>query len=382
MKQFINILIFTILLLGIFSKISAGGVVYLVIGSDTAIWAGMNTATYNNFYDVDLYTNPARNAYQVMDPSFRDQFRDSYGNPLKMTWWMMAGNIFRYATNKNIPTPNIMTLHLMKKYHGENVTINGDELSLHYHTFFWSDYDGDGVYWWNQSNTFLESLDDFNFTLAQFLLEEATFPISFRSGWHYMDNDWQHYLDQRVLPYSLHNDYPAKRTIDNEPIDNIFDWSEAPSTWIPFNPSYQNYQMPGSENSWNVRSVSFQRTIRENYVDSIFAAAQSGTDQVACLWAHLPEADFPDNIETIDDLAHQMEAKYPDVTFKYCTAIEAMQLWRGEEDSISPTLMITENQTGDEVSFTIKSDEEIFQAQPFIAVKDIYNNYQVVETIK
>ena len=382
MKQFIHILIITILLLGHSSKISAGGVVYLVIGSDTAIWDGMNTATHNNYYNIDLYTNPARNTYEVMDPAFRDQFRDSYGNPLKMTWWMMAGNIFRYATNKNVPKPNIMTLYLMKKYHGDNVTMNGDELTLHYHTFFWSDYDGDGVYWWNQSNTFFESLDDFKFTLAQFLLEEATFPVSFRSGWHYMDNDWQHYLDQRVLPYSLHNDYPAKRTYDDEPIDNIFDWSEAPPTWIPFNPSYPNYQIPGSGNSWNVRSVSFQRTIRANYVDSIFAAAQSGTDQVACLWAHLPEADFPDNIATIDSLAHQMETKYPDVTFKYCTAIEAMQLWRGTADSISPTLTITENQTGDKVSFIINSDEDIFQTQPFVAVKNIYDNYQVAETIK
>ena len=186
-KQFIHILIITILLLGHSSKISAGGVVYLVIGSDTAIWDGMNTATYNNYYNIDLYTNPARNTYEVMDPAFRDQFRDSYGNPLKMTWWMMAGNIFRYATNKNVPKPNIMTLYLMKKYHGENITINGDELTLHYHTFFWSDYDGDGVYWWNQSNTFWESLADFKFTLAQFLLEEETFPVSFRSGWHYMD---------------------------------------------------------------------------------------------------------------------------------------------------------------------------------------------------
>jgi len=37
---------------------------------------------------------------------------------VKLTWWMMAGNIFRYATNTNIPNPNIMTLYLMKKYQG------------------------------------------------------------------------------------------------------------------------------------------------------------------------------------------------------------------------------------------------------------------------
>ena len=156
---------------------------------------------------------------------------------MKMTWWMMAGNIFRYATNTNMPVPNIMTLYLMKKYHGDNVLANGDELTLHYHTFYWSDYDQDGMYFWNQAKTFLESLDDFNVTLAQFLLEEQVFPVSFRSGWHYMDNDWQNYLDERILPYSLHNDYPHKKTSDPEPIDNIYDWSEAPSAFVPYHPS-------------------------------------------------------------------------------------------------------------------------------------------------
>ena len=351
----------------------------MVLGSDTAIWNGMNTGRYNNFYNIDLYTNPNRNAYAVMDPSFRATMKDSYGNLLKMTWWMMAGNIFRYATNKNVPVPNIMTLYLMKKYHGENVLANGDELTLHYHTFFWSDYDNDGTYYWNQSKTFTESLDDFNVTLAQFLLEEESFPVSFRSGWHYMDNDWQHYLDERVLPYSLHNDYPKKRVYDDEPIDNIFDWADAPASWIPYRPSYLNYQIPGNGKGWNVRSASLGATIYENFVDSVFAAASNGTDQVACFWAHLPEQDFIDKIKVIDSLAHAAENKYQGVTFKYCTAVEAMQLWRGGDDKQSPDLTITESQNGDEVYFDISSDEIIFQTQPFVAIKDIYENYIVAE---
>jgi len=364
------------------TQIFASGVVYLVLGSDTAIWEGMGTATFNDFYNIDLYTNLNRNAYAVMDPNFRAQIKDSYGQPLKLTWWMMTGNIFRYATNKNIPIPNIMTLYLMKKYHGENVIINGDELSLHYHTFFWSDYDGDGVYYWNQSKIFWELLDDFKVTLSQFLLEEEVFPISFRSGWHYMDNDWQHFLDERVLPYSLHNDFPSKRIYDTEPIDNIFDWSKAPSTWVPYHPSYLNYQKPGNGKGWNGRSASFQATKYWNYVDSIFAAASKGEDQLACLWAHLPEVDFLDNIKIIDSLAHQMEIKYPEVKFKYCTAVEAMQLWRGSKDKTNPEITISESSVGDKIYFEIKTNKKIFQKQPFVAIKDIYENFYVAECIK
>ena len=164
-----KIICFVVLIL-LFStqSITKGGEVYLVLGSDTSIWDGLSVGTYHCFFDIDLYTNQSRNAYAVMDPAFRAQFVDSYGTPLKMTWWMMAGNIYRYATNNNIPIPNIMTMYLMKKYHGENVLINGDELSLHYHTFYWSDYDNDGMYFWNQSLTFLEYRDYFDYTLAQF----------------------------------------------------------------------------------------------------------------------------------------------------------------------------------------------------------------------
>ena len=107
--------------------------VYLVLGSDTAIWDGMSTSRHHCTYNQALYTDPSMNAFEVMDPAFRAQYVDSYGQPMKMTWWMMAGNSFRYATNTNFPVPNIMTIYLMKKYHDENVITNGDELSLQSH---------------------------------------------------------------------------------------------------------------------------------------------------------------------------------------------------------------------------------------------------------
>jgi hypothetical protein len=143
--SFFRFLLSYLIFFSIIAQAISGGKVYLVIGSDTAIWTGMNTGNYNCTYDQSLYTDPLRNAFTVMNPDFRADLTDSFGQPMKMTWWMMAGNIFRHATNTNVPLPNIMTLYLMKKYHGENILANGDELSLHYHTFYWSDYDQDGI---------------------------------------------------------------------------------------------------------------------------------------------------------------------------------------------------------------------------------------------
>ncbi|HHJ52290.1 MAG TPA: hypothetical protein ENJ89_03775, partial [Caldithrix abyssi] len=363
----------------VFVRLLNAGEVYLVIGSDTAIWDGMNVSRFHCTYNPDLYLNPDRNAYRVMEPEFRSGMVDSYGQPMKLTWWMMAGNIFRYATNTNIPVPNIMTLYLMKKYHGDNIRLNGDELTLHYHTFVWTDYDQNGIYFWNQAKSFLESLDDFNVTLAQFLIEEHVFPVSFRSGWHYMDNDWQHYLDERVLPFSMHNDYPAKRTEDPEPIDNIYDWSQAPSAFVPYHPSGANYQIPGDGPGWQVRSAHFWKARVNDYMDSVFIAAQNGGDQVVCFWGHLPENDFLDNLQVMNERAHQCEQKYPGVKFRYCTAIEAMQRWLKNTDAAAPNLQFTDEQDEDELYFHVESDKEIFQQQPFVAVKTIYEEYQVLD---
>ncbi len=368
-----------LLYLSILPQVLTSGDVYLVIGSDTAIWDGMSTSRFHNFYNIDLYINPMGNAYQVMNPDFRARLVDSDGQPLKLTWWMMAGNIFRYATNKNVPIPNIMTLYLMKKYHGQNVRANSDELSLHYHTFIWSDYNKDGQFYWNQAPNFNTSKEDFDFTLAQFLLEEQVFPVSFRSGWHYMDNDWQAYLDNFILPYSFHNDYPAKHTDLQEPIDNNYDWSQAPSTFVPYRPSPQNYQLPGNGRGWNVRSAHFWRVIYQGLMDTVFSAAQNGKDQVACFWGHLPEKDFVSNLQAIDSIAHACEKKYPGVRFFYCTATEAMQRWRKLTDISPPQVTLNETASGEQLYFLIETDRPIFQKQPFVAVKDIYEDYKKLE---
>ena len=200
--------------------------------------------TRHPYYKQDMFAAPTSVAYQVMDQGFRDRFKDSFGQSLKITWWMMGGNIYRDATNLNVPVPNTMTLHLMKKYHGDRIQQLGDEVSMHYHTFIWSDYNGGTNSYWNQSPTFDDCRADFDVTLAQYLLEEGVFPVSFRSGWHFMDNDWQAYLN-RLLPYCLHNDYGVKKVwaANSGPIAGVEDWSQATSLLYSIPPL--DNQLPG-----------------------------------------------------------------------------------------------------------------------------------------
>ncbi len=354
--------------------------VYLVLGSDTAIWDGMNTGRYNCTYNITLYSDVTKTPYQVMQPGFRNRYVDSYGTPVKMTWWMMAGNIFRHATNNNVPLANTMTLWLMKKYYSQQIARWGDELTLHYHTFWWTDYNHDGIWYWNQALNFTETREDFDVTLAQFLLEESVFPVSFRSGWHYMDNEWQNYLD-KILPYSLHNDYPAKRADLTEPLDNTYDWSLASPEFVPFKPHPDNYQLPGGTRGWNVRSE-YMKSVSQSMMNTIFSKANAGTDQLACFWSHLPETDYLEQVGRVDTLAHKAALLYPNVQFQYCTAIEAYQLWLKGNDTIKPEITLTEEVSGSDRKFVVTSNEAIYQDQPFLAVRDLYDRYMVADMVQ
>ncbi len=347
--------------------------IQLVLGSDTAIWNGMSTGRYNCTYNPALYTDSGENAYETMSNGFRSQLVDSYGTPMKLTWWMMCGNIFRYATNTDCPIANIMTMYHMKEQYLDQIEKWGDELTLHYHTFKWSDYNNDGIWYWNQAETFNECREDFDFTLCQLLLEEENFFVSFRSGWHYMDNEWQAYLNE-LMPFSMHNAYGSFKNDPEEPTNNNIDWRLAPREWVPYQPCEENYQLPGGKGGWNLRSQHIANVKWTATLDTIFSRAARGERQVACLWGHLPENDFNENLVIVDSIAHAMSEKYNE-PFQYATAVEAMQNWLQTGDTIAPQLTLTESGSDEALYFDITVNEAIFQKHPYVAVKDIYENY-------
>jgi hypothetical protein len=351
----------------------------MVIGSDTAVWnapGGIAVANYRNRFDPALFTSPETNAFKTIDPGFRGQFLDSFGQRLKMSWWLLVGSVYGQSENIDVPVPNLMPLYLMQKYHGETLRQLGDEVTLHYHTFLWSDYNGDGIFYWNEAETFHECRADWDLALAQSLIEEEVFPVSFRSGWHYMDNEWQQYLNE-LLPYNMDNDSPNfKVWSTNEPTFNVLDWSHASTEFVPFQPSVTNYQTAGTGPSWNVRSVKFPN-VTQALIDRTFDQAAAGVDQVVSLWGHLAESDFVTNIARMHAFIQVSASAHRDVKFRYCTAVEAMQRWLGKMGGSPPVLTIDQQVDGDVLTLRIASDKSLFQPRPFVAVKDLFQRYSL-----
>ena len=137
-----------------------------------------------------------------------------------------------------------------------------------------------------------------------------------------------------------------------------------------------NYQVAGDGAGWNTRSIKMQN-LSPGVMDHIFALAQAGTDQVPCLWDHLPENYLAD-VTFACQLIQASAAKYPGVSFRFCTAVEAMQRWLGVYPSATPGLDVSPSVQGDTLSLNVSVNQPIFQAQPFVAVRDVLQHYQIV----
>ena len=344
--------------------------IYIQVCSDTST-GGINTSQrYIDFPELDnTYTTPEGQAAEVMSEAYRNAHRDSLGNPIRFTWYMQTGSLYAAGTD----TGPLLPYELMEDYHGDAVRRWGDEMAYHYHTWIWSDPNGDGTYYWNQAPDFSYCTEDFDRTVCQMLLDRGFYPSSFRSGWHYMDNLWQRHLDD-WFPYRFENDWPAYRIDTEEPTDNIYDWRRAPSTWAPYHPDPADYQSPGSLRGWDSRSKYINGATAVILSDAFYAALD-GEQQLVTLFSHLAEVDFPEQVDALHSRLMSLHGSLPSVEFEYLTGRECMLRWRNGTDVTPPDLQISTEDVEGIRTAVLTFNEEIYQLQPFVARKGTDGSY-------
>lgn len=332
-----------------------GNTVYVVMSCDTSIWrntSGEDDAfTYENEFDFDVFSNPAGVYRDVMDDTFRLSHTDSDGNPFKFSWYMHGGGWFQYGKNLNA----IGTTYLIKKYWGNDLIKWGDELTYHFHHYIWSGTD------WRMANAFSDCIWDFDWTLSQMMLDEDVFPISYRAGWLYMDNDYQTFLD-KWLPFRL----------------DAGSWM---ADCTPYHPSYTNYKTAGDMKGWEARCY-YMKDFSTTVANTIFSNASLGKPQVVCIWSHQNEADFVSQIEFVDTNLHSAALAHPDVKFLYYTDKEAMNAYTQTDDMTPPKLEIDETKTGVTSTLSIHTDEDIYEVMPWIAARKYTGEYVRLDATK
>jgi len=322
------------------------GTIYVVLSSDTSVWG---VSGYPGVASWEVFESRTGVLSQVYDADFRHAHVDSLGRPFKITWFMHGGAWFRTAVNSTLISG---TYHIKKNW-GEDIEAWGDALEYHFHHYI---HDGTS---WMMAPTFAETIWEYEWLMSEMMLEEDLFITAFRSGWNYMDDTYQQYLE-RWVPFRMEG---------------------VQSGWVPYHPSFDNFRVPGTMKGWEVRHH-YTKSVSASLAGQIFAAADLGVDQVVCIWSHQNEPDFPIQIAAVDQAFHEAQGSYPAVQFYYCSADEAMQRWLDATSSEAPPLEVEPLIQGSTVEVTVRTADDIYQEQPWVAARRYAGDCVRLDTVK
>ncbi len=340
---------------------AATGIIYIVFAIDTEPlrippWERHPVL---DFADFDSSGSVAA----VMKKSWRESYRDSFGGLPRFTWFVLSHEVLFHARGGN----GAMVYDTLLKF-ADAIADYGDEIGWHYHHADWTDLDHDGKKAWNQLTTFGGAIqtDGSGVRIAErslntLLAERHFFPTAFRAGWTWEDNGLSAWLE-KIIPFDF-SAYPpniGNRSM-HEPLRNVYDWSQAPTSYTGYHPSRSDYQKPGRMHRLIFRTVS-PNTERE--WGRLFVAAAAGEDQVFCFTAHSYDRLRTDIDAFLGRLLHAADSL--GIPTRFATASRAAAAVAGTPDSPSPRLSIHLTDTG----VVIRTDGQIFQPIPYCIAID------------
>lgn len=294
---------------------------------------------------------------QIMDPSFRLATLDSYGNPLKMSWFMEMDNFINSGFTQGGEPLDYLSLYdrLLETWAAE-IDTYGDEIAYHHHFMTWTgttwekrghEHASDGLYDWH------------NQALDRMLLDAGFYPSLFRAGWLNNHNQLQAWVERNFLA-----DYGGMM------------WGG--TVWAPYHPSELDYHLPGDMSHWIANCPGLPTP---DGVNAAFTQAQAENGPVIyCVYAHQMD-NMRGFAEKLSAFLAEAALLHPGVNYRYATALEALQAYIGATDTTPPQLQIAQDSPG---LFTVTSDEPLLGQNPYIAARfgpaswAFYQHYPVV----
>lgn len=332
---------------------------------------------------VDLHRITTRGNWEEIDAmlaqvtceAYRNQLPDSNQNGWVFNWFCMDHAGF---TGSNPRRRDAGYHHIFDHYAALIKRQNaGDFIGFHYHPLPISgNYNDSGTSYWGGENL--------NQILTRKIIDRAWFPSAFRPGFHTERPDSHWFLEQWI-PFDYGNQACEANETGQTDLENgrFGDWRYAPLEWYPYHPSHDDYQRKGGCRRWIARCLNMYartRQIRQQDVDAAFAAASAGDDTILSFTDH-DYKDMAFEIDRVRDMIAASAAKYPEVRFVYCNAVEAMRraLKLPYRDFSLDAYTVEDEVYG---RLVVKVDADIFGPQPFLALKTkdgryIWENFDV-----
>ena len=250
-----------------------------------------------------------------------------------------------------------------------------DGLHFHYHPHsFKREAHHCATHWWTSSNSLYQ-------ILSRRVIERKWFPAAHRPGFHVIRPDSHWFLEQ-FIPF----DYSSQAMVQTDEDKAQFglmggrwgDWRRAPVNWQPYHPASDDYQVPGSCRRWIARCLNIgtrYRLMAENDVRQAFEEARKGKPVILSFTNH----DFRDMRPDVDDvriMLLRVAKDFPDVSFKFSEAVEAMRCALGLSPEppcdLDLSLKAISNSTH---VLEVHSETPTFGPQPWLALKTSAGTY-------
>lgn len=307
---------------------------------------------------------------KITSENFRNRYQDSYGNGWLYNWFCLDHVGFNDVNprRRDIGFHNIFD-HYLEYMNLNNIT--EDSLQFHYHPLApIRDANRSGITFFNSPNIYD--------ILARKIIDRQWFPSVFRPGFHTERPDSHWFLEQ-WFPFDLGNQ-SIEGTDNNQPDlseARFGDWRRAPITWIPYHPDFYDYQKQGSCKRFIGRCLNMEARIRElklSDVELAFKEANSNGKALLSFTNH----DFRDMTTEIDkvwNMIKEVANNYKDVKFMHVNAIEGFRKTLNLFDQTVPDFNVNLDKQSNYAKLYVKSNNEIFGVQPFLAFKTKTQDY-------
>ena len=324
----------------------------------------------------------------VMSQEFRNKKLDSYGNGWVFNWHCLDHVGYEYN-----PRRRDQGYHSIFDHYNEVLNRKGElRDAIHWHFHPMSTYRDA-----HRCATSYVNSPELYQILCRRIIEREWFPSVFRAGFQAERPDSHWFLEQWV-PFDISN----MALDDNSELENTIDfkngrsgdWRLAPSDWSVYQPSHDNYQVPGKCRRWIGRALNVLNriaSINQVEMDKAFSKAADGENVLVGIASH----DFRDlgaEVDFINELISVSEKKCPEVKYRYCEGREAFRraIYHDSEiidDPLDLELIFHSASEEDVASIEVITKKgRVFGPQPFLAIKTksrrfIHDNFDFSPTL-
>ncbi|MEX0967248.1 MAG: hypothetical protein WD077_08415 [Bacteroidia bacterium] len=297
--------------------------------------------------------------------SFRMKVPDSFGNGWIYNWHCV--DHVGYSIN---PRRKDIGFHNIFDHYKDLIARNNwnDNIHWHFHPAHHSGASHISATSYINDNRFLE-------IITRRILERNWFPSVNRAGFHTERPD-SHWLLEQWIPFDLSNQAHSEGGEQDDLGGGRFgDWRRAPKDWQVYNPSHDDYQVPGSCRRHIGRCLnvgSRLRLLREEDIRQAFDEAQQKGQALVGLTNHDFRNMAPD-VDAVRSILNNVSNDYPDVKFKYSEAREAFNYMIFGDYRKPPRdlldVVIVNGRNRNQRILKVRAKERIFGPQPFLAIE-------------